>query len=148
MDIHLIDEFRRRTNASYDEARNYLEMYNGDLLEAIIAFERERTVGYQGHERTQRRTGAFLNGLIRAVQALFDIKVIVTDRNMKAFAVPIIILIVLGPVWHVLIPLAIVMLILGFRFNVKKESDPNINIENIVNNIRDKMNQNSSQGRP
>ncbi len=30
MDIHLIDEFRRRTNASYDEARMYLERFNGD----------------------------------------------------------------------------------------------------------------------
>ena len=40
MDIKLIDEFRRRTNASYEEARYYLERCNGDLIEAIVAFEK------------------------------------------------------------------------------------------------------------
>lgn len=45
MNFELIDEFRRRTNASYDEAKHYLERTNGDLLEAVIAYEREKT-GY------------------------------------------------------------------------------------------------------
>jgi hypothetical protein len=155
LDIHLIDEFRRRTNASYDEARSYLDMYNGDLLEAIIAFERERTgyqgrergyqgreqTGYQSRERAQAHAGGFLNGLIRVVQTLFDIKVVITDRNMRTFAIPVIILLILCPIWHIIIPMAIILLILGFRFSVSREYDPNINIESLVNNLKSKVNE-------
>jgi hypothetical protein len=45
--IEMVEEFRRRTNCSYDDAKYYLEKYNGDMLEAIIAFERGRNHGYQ-----------------------------------------------------------------------------------------------------
>ncbi len=31
MNIQLIDEFRRRTNASFEEAKYYIESFNGDL---------------------------------------------------------------------------------------------------------------------
>ena len=143
MDIHLIDEFRRRTNASYDEARHYLEMYNGDLLEAIIAFEREHT-GYGGQRRTRPHSNEFLNGIIRAVQALFDIKIIITDRSRKTYPIPIIIPLLLFPAWHIMIAVAVVMYFIGFRFNIHRAPDTNINIESIVNRIRNKINENKN----
>ena len=74
MNMNLIDEFRRRTNASYDQARYYLERFNWDLLEAIIAYEREN-ITYSKEYRTQHRSGRFVNWLIRTIQRLFDIKV-------------------------------------------------------------------------
>lgn len=139
MDIKLIDEFRRRTNANYDEAKYYLERYNGDLLEAIIAFEKERTgAGYQ--KRNDFRGGAnrLLNGLTRVVQKLIDIKLIIIDRTGKDFPVPLLLLLVLGPIWHILLLVAIVMLIMGYKFLFREISDPNVNVQNFVEKIKDK----------
>lgn len=138
MNIQMIDEFRRRTNASYDEARYYLERHNGDLLEAIIAFERERA-GYQNQAHAGPRSGSFVKGLIRALQKLFDIKLVITDKNHNTFPVPIIIPLVLFPVWHVIFLMAVVMMIMGFRFSFQEAPDANVNVESIVNKVKDKV---------
>jgi len=38
--LELIDEMRKRTNCSYQEAKELLEKHNGDIIEAIIEFEK------------------------------------------------------------------------------------------------------------
>jgi hypothetical protein len=138
MDIHLIDEFRRRTNASYDEAKYYLERFNGDLLEAIVAFERERT-GHFSRSRGHGGANRLLHGLMRFVQRLIDIKLIITDKNLKSYPVPLILLVVLGPVWHILVLAAILMMIMGYKFTFELIPDQNINVENIVEKIKNKV---------
>ncbi len=142
MNIQMIDEFRRRTNASYDEARYYLERHNGDLLEAIITFERERT-GYQNHQNAGPRSNGFVKGLLRVLQRLFDIKLVITDKNHKTFLLPIIVPVVLFPVWHVIILMAVVMMIMGFRFSFQEMPDNNVNVESIVNKVKDKVRESS-----
>lgn len=142
MNIQLIDEFRRRTNASYDEARFYLEKYNYDLLEAIIAFERERT-GYQNCRNTQPRSGNFGRSIMRGLQKLFDLRLVITDRNLKSFNIPVILPIVLFPIWHMLIPVALVMLFVGFRFSFQEMPDMNVNVESIVSKVKDKVKENT-----
>ncbi len=137
MNIQLIDEFRRRTNASYEEAKYYLERFNGDLLEAIVTFEKEKT-GHHNQNRIHVGASRFLYGLMRIVQKLIDIKLIITDKNFKAFHIPLIILIALGPVWHILVFAAIIMLIMGYKFTFQEIPDPNINVENIVERIKNK----------
>lgn len=138
MNIQLIDEFRRRTNATYDEARYYLERHNEDLLEAIVAFERERT-GYQGQSRAHGGANRFLSGVMRIVQRLIDIKMVITDKNYKSFPIPLLLLLVLGPIWHILVLVAILMLIMGYKFSFQEISDPNVNVANFVEKIKSKV---------
>jgi hypothetical protein len=143
MDIKLIDEFRRRTNANYDEAKYYLEKYNGDLLEAIIAFEKERT-GYQKRSNFHGGANRLLNGLVRVVQKLIDINLIIIDRTGRDFPVPLLLLLVLGPIWHILLLVAFVMLIMGYKFMFREIPDPNVNVQNFVEKIKDKARENNN----
>lgn len=145
MDIHLIDEFRRRTNASYDEARYYLERCNGDLLEAIVAFEKERTYGPR-QESARPKSGCCSNGFIKVIQTLFDIQLVITDKNTRNFNIPMIVLLLLFPVWHIAVIMAIAMLFMGFKFNFIREQNPSVNVESVVNNIKDKFNDSSRNG--
>ncbi|HHU89949.1 MAG TPA: hypothetical protein GXZ22_02695 [Clostridiaceae bacterium] len=143
MDIKLIDEFRRRTNASYEEARYYLERCNGDLIEAIVAFEKERAgAGFQKNRNFHGRANRLLNGLLRVVQKLIDIKIIIIDRTGKDFRIPLLLLLVLGPIWHILLLVAIVMLIMGFKFLIREISDPNVNVYDFVEKIKSKVREN------
>ncbi|HHY64134.1 MAG TPA: hypothetical protein GX501_03715, partial [Clostridiaceae bacterium] len=84
MNIQLIDEFRRRTNASYEEAKYYLERFNGDLLEAIVAYEREKT-GYYSRSRATGAANRLLHHIMRIIQKLVDIKLIITDKDSREF---------------------------------------------------------------
>ncbi|NLL68401.1 MAG: hypothetical protein GX236_12040 [Clostridiaceae bacterium] len=142
MDIKLIDEFRRRTNSNYDEAKYYLERYNGDLLEAIIAFEKERT-GYQKKGNFHGGSNRLLNGLVRVVQKLIDIKLVVIDRTGRDYMIPLLVLLVLGPIWHILLLVAFVMLIMGYKFLFREISDPNVSVQNFVERIKDKTRENN-----
>jgi hypothetical protein len=135
--IEMIDEFRRRTNSSYDDAKYYLERHNGDLLEAIIDFEKARSGGAGCSRKAQRANygGAFM----RFVQRLFDIKVMVTDRTERTLSIPIIFPLVMVPVWHILILLAIVLMIRGYRFSVREIRDDSFNVENIISRVKEKV---------
>lgn len=139
--IETIDEFRRRTNSSYDDARYFLEQHNGDLLESIIDFEKTRNNNYGNNNcgRQQGRPhGDFGGAIKRAVQKLLDIRIVVTDKTNRTVSVPILVPIVLCPLWHVMILLGIVMMIMGFKFGVKEIQDENLNVENIISRLRDK----------
>jgi len=137
MNIQLIDEFRRRTNASYEEAKYYLERFNGDLLEAIVAYEREKT-GYYSRSRATGAANRLLHHIMRIIQKLVDIKLIITDKDSREFPVPLFVLVLLGPVWHILVIAVIIMMIMGYRFSFREIPDPNFNVENIVEKVRNK----------
>jgi len=135
--IDMIDEFRRRTNSSYDDAKYYLERHNGDMLEAIIDFEKARSGG-AGYSREAKRAnygGAFM----RFVQRLFDIKLVITDKTDRTLGIPVIFPLLMMPVWHILILVAIGMMILGFKFNIREVKDDSFNVENIISRVKEKV---------
>ncbi|MCX7772998.1 MAG: hypothetical protein N2376_07800 [Clostridia bacterium] len=156
MNIQMIDEFRRRTNATYDEAKFYLERYHEDLLEAIIAFEKDRT-GYQQQKqntyqyqnrhdpKTERphHSGNFGRGVMRVLQRLIDLKLVITDKNLRSFPIPVIVPVVLFPVWHIIIIMAVAMMIMGFKFHIQEMPDPNVNVESMVSKMKDKVRESS-----
>ena len=150
MNMQLIDEFRRRTHSSYDEARYYLERYNGDLLEAIIAFEKDRSgKGYAGgHNHYRGRCNGTFNrlirGFLRVLQKLIDVKVVITDSNERTFRVPLLVPLVLFPVWYALIIVAIILYCMGFKISFQDMPDPNLNLNSVMDNIRNKMNDNGT----
>ena len=53
---------------------------------------------------------------------------------------PIILPLVLLPVWYILLILAVIMWVIGYRFTIKDIPDPNIDIETFINKIKNKSN--------
>lgn len=151
--IQMIDEFRRRTNSSYDDAKYFLERHNGDILEAIIAFEKTSKGHYgssearrndyrdytQDFRQSEPRRSAFGSGLMRFVQRLFDIKITITDRTERTMAIPVFFPLLMVPIWHILIIAAIAMMMMGFRFSIRESKDDNFNVETIVNRVKEKV---------
>ena len=43
--LEMVDQVRERTGASYEEAKTALESANGDVVDAIIAIERDERAG-------------------------------------------------------------------------------------------------------
>jgi hypothetical protein len=141
--IEMIDEFRRRTNCSYDDAKYYLEKYNGDMLEAIIAFERDRNRGY-GYRDERRYSGYSRRGagigrkILNALQRLLDIRIVIADNTGRTFNIPILFPLVLIPVWHILLLIALGMMLVGYRFSIREVHDGNYDLNSIISRIREK----------
>lgn len=135
-DIQKIDEFRKRTNSSYNDARYFLEKNNGELLDAIIDFENTINNSHKPRSRASGRRQAFGDGFIRFLQRLFDIRIVSMDRTGGMFSIPIILPILLIPCIHILIILAIIMVLLGYRFEIRDMKDTAINVQGTIDKIK------------
>ncbi|HOQ75787.1 MAG TPA: hypothetical protein PK369_04360 [Thermoclostridium sp.] len=145
--IEMVEEFRRRTNCSYDDAKYYLEKYNGDMLEAIVAFERDRNRGYQhqhaGHAygygyRYRRSRPDFGQRIMKIFQRLLDIRIVIADNSGRSFSIPILFPLILAPLWHVMILISVGMMILGYRFSIREMRDDNYDLNSIISRIRER----------
>ena len=99
--IEQIDEFRKRTNSSYSDAKYFLEKNNGNILDAIIDFE--RTKAGSASNQNNRQHNDMGERFADFLQKGFDTRVIVEDKETVLFSVPVILLIILIPLWLVVV---------------------------------------------
>ncbi|NLX63786.1 MAG: DUF4342 domain-containing protein [Clostridiaceae bacterium] len=133
-----IDEFRKRTHSSYEDARFFLEKNNGDILEAIIDFERTKTgkgYRYQNNKQKNDLGDKFADLLQKGI----DTKIVVEDKESVLFKVPIIILFLLLPLWAFVLIFVILLSTLGYKFSVREEKSQSTNINSIVKSINNKL---------
>ena len=136
--IEQIDEFRKRTHSSYEDAKFFLEKNNGDVLDAIIDFERTKTgKGYSRHNQKHRKDNG--DKFADILQKGFDTKLVVEDKESVLFKIPIIILLLLIPLWVFVLLFFILLSTLGYKFSIRDEKSSNINVNTIFNNINNKM---------
>lgn len=141
MTIEQIDEFRKRTHSSYEDAKYFLERNNGDVLDAIIDFERSKTGGRGGcdnrnHARRKEEYGRKFGDVL---QKGFDTRIFVEDRNSVLFNIPVVVLLLLIPFWFIVLVLFIFFAMLGYKVSVKDIKSPNVNVNDMFRNISDKM---------
>jgi len=148
--IEQIDEFRKRTNSSYEDAKYYLEKNNGDILEAIIDFERSKTgKSYHSYKHNnhkyyrdsccQDKNHEYGRKFSDLLQKGFDTKIYVEDKNTVLFSVPIIFLLLLIPLWFIVMVMFIFFAMLGYKISVRDEKSRNINVNDFFQNVTDKM---------
>ena len=88
--IELIDEMRKRTNCSYQEAKELLEKHNGDLIEAIIEFESSQPArSPHCHHHSKGSFGATIKKLFHKGSVS---RFIIEKNNETYLNVPVIIL--------------------------------------------------------
>ncbi|NLL68400.1 MAG: hypothetical protein GX236_12035 [Clostridiaceae bacterium] len=136
--IEQIDEFRKRTHSSYEDAKYFLEKNNGDVLDAIIDFERTKSNRVHSHQSKKQRDD-FGNRFADILQKGFDTKLVVEDKGSPLFAIPIILLILLLPIWVFILLFFILLTTLGYKLSIKDEKSQNVNVNSIFQNINNKM---------
>lgn len=136
--IEQIDEFRKRTHSSYEDAKYFLEKNNGDILDAIIEFERTKS---GSHKNTQhkKQQNDFGKGFSDILQKGFDTRIVVEDKGSTLFTIPVILLILLIPIWVFAFLFFALLVMLGYKVSIKDIKNENVNVHNIFQNINDKM---------
>lgn len=136
--IEQIDEFRKRTHSSYEDAKFFLEKNNGDILDAIIDFERTKT-GKGHNQRGHKHRNDYGDKFADILQKGFDAKIVVEDKESILFKIPVIILLLLIPLWVFVFLFFILLSTLGYKFSIRDEKSNNVNVNSIFQNINNKM---------
>ncbi|WP_425803107.1 DUF4342 domain-containing protein [Desulfitobacterium sp. Sab5] len=136
-----IDEMRKRTNCSYEEAKELLEKHNGDLLEAIVDFEKKH--GYQSRHESYQKPHKLGRRIKELIQKGFRIRVIIEKDKNVILNIPLNILIIAILVtmpffWLYLIGFVAIYL-MGYKIRLRKEEGLEVNIDEIVNGIGSKV---------
>ncbi|NLO98410.1 MAG: DUF4342 domain-containing protein [Peptococcaceae bacterium] len=147
--MELIDEMRRRTNCSYQEAKELLEKNNGDLIDAIIEFERRhgsdnhkhykhKAKGHWEHcesDHKQKAKSLLHKTLVTRVVIEKDQNIIL---NVSVLILLLAVLISMPVIW--IWPLAfIVLYCAGYKIRIKKETGDEVDLNNIVDDLGNKV---------
>lgn len=140
--IELIDEVRKRTNCSYQEAKELLEKHNGDLIDAIVDFEKK-----QGHRPKDSQKKESTTGFGQKAKNLIEkgfITRFVIEKEENTFlniSINILILavIITMPIFW-LYPVALIAVyLMGYRIRIRKEEGKDIDINEFVDGIGNKV---------
>lgn len=136
--IEQIDEFRKRTNSSYEDARYFLERHQGDVLEAIIDFEKTKA-SWRPPERKQNK-GEFGRKVAELLQKGFDLRMTVEDKAGKLlFTVPILLMLILMPAWPMMLFACLFLILLGYRLNFRDIKSTAVDVKDIFENLGTQM---------
>ncbi len=165
--LEKIEIIREKCGVSYEEARDALDANNGDVLDAIVALEREGKVkaphsaSYstysdssgsvspemvlaQSEYRENSKKNPFSEvweKFVKAVKQLFNSSLKMTfEVNRKGehlFDVPFIVLIIGLFIWGATIWLLLLGLFFGFRYHIKGASPITIDVNNIMDKAAD-----------
>jgi hypothetical protein len=137
-----IDEMRKRTNCSYQEAKELLEKNNEDLIEAIIEFENRH--GSQSREDRKNRQKAYQNtNHGRKAKAMlhkgFVTRLVIEKDQNIILNLPLIILILAVLISMPIIwiwPVAFIILYFaGYKIRIKKGAGGEVDINDIVDDF-------------
>ncbi|WP_243140731.1 DUF4342 domain-containing protein [Dehalobacter restrictus] len=138
-----IDEMRKRTNCSYQEAKELLEKYNGDLIDAIIAFEKMHGNNSNSNQKTCQKEQSFGKRVKALIQKSCVTRFIIEKDQNIILNIPIIILIVAVlitmPIIGLYVAAFILLYVMGYRIRIRKEKGQDVNINEFVDGIGSKV---------
>jgi NACalpha-BTF3-like transcription factor len=130
-----IDELRRRTNVSYEVAKEALEKCNDDLVEAIIYLEKQNMVK---PEQAAEQKNSFWDTVKRIIKKGNNTKLIIKKKENIILSVPVtaaVILTIIAP-YVTLIGLLIV-LFTGHRIKFEGKKGECTQVNEILNKVAD-----------
>jgi len=139
--IELIDEMRKRTNCSYQEAKELLEKHNGDIIEAIIEFEKSQPHRSRHCPHTKNSSfGATIKRLIHkgSVTRFIIEKNAETYLNIPIIILVLIVLITMPIFWFYLVLIA-ALYIMGYKIRIKKGAGQMVEINEIMDDLSNKV---------
>jgi len=151
--IEQIDEMRKRTNCSYQEAKELLEKNNGDLIDAIIEFEkkygsktRQEASGKQdasGRQENAGQKGRIGAKIKELIQKGFRTRFIIekdgeTVINLSINIMILLILITM-PAFFFYIAAFIILYILGYKVRIRQEKGKGLDVNEFIDGISGKV---------
>ena len=141
INMEQIDEMRKRTNCSYQEAKELLEKHNGDLIDAIVEFEKKHSQGSKSTSSSKKESG-FVTKVKDLVQKGFLTRFVIEKEKNTILNIPVNILIlaviITMPIFWLYPVLFILIYLMGYKIRIRKEGQE-VDINEIVDGIGSKV---------
>ncbi|UWG97081.1 DUF4342 domain-containing protein [Dehalobacter sp. DCM] len=142
--LEQIDEMRKRTNCSYSEAKDLLEKNNGDLISAIVEFEKKHGFKSNAHQKkAEKDTKSFGKKVRELIRKGFATRIIIEKAGSTFLNIPLNILIIAVlitlPIIWIDIAAFVVLYLMGYRIRVRKEQGEDVNVNEFVDEISSKV---------
>lgn len=140
--LEQVDQLRKRTNCSYEEAKVLLEKHNGNVLDAIVEFEKnkgQKSFGYE-EKSWKKQSGDFFKSFWEMIQKGFENNVVIEDRNGILINLPVnimILLIIIIP--PVTIPILLLLMVLGYKISIRKQKGEEIDLTSMMHDMAGKF---------
>lgn len=130
MNINLeqIDELRKRSNASYEEAKKALEESNGDMVEALIYLERERKTkhAYYDHENGFEN---FIRAVKKAIIKGNNTKFIIKKNEAVILSLPVTIVVIITIIApYITLGAIILALVTGYKIRLQGKNGEDMEV--------------------
>lgn len=141
--IEIIDEMRKRTNCSYQEAKELLEKHNGDLIDAIVDFEKNQGQRSKETKKQKENDSGFGQKVKNLVDKGFITRFVIekeenTFLNISINILVLAIIITMPIFW--LYPIALIIVyLMGYRIRIRKEEGKDIDINEFVDGIGNRV---------
>jgi len=135
--LEQVDQMRKRTNCSYEEAKFYLEKHNGNVLEAIVDFERTKNSTRNGSLNSPRHVSDFWQSMAALIRKGFEVRVVIEDKNNNMFInIPVnIMLLFVIFASYIVIPALLILMLLGYKLTIRKSHGEVVNISSLFQDV-------------
>ncbi|HEY8499394.1 MAG TPA: DUF4342 domain-containing protein [Clostridia bacterium] len=141
--LEQVDQLRKRTNCSYEEAKALLEKHDGNVLDAIVEFEKNKGRKNFGFDEKswKKHSGDFLKNVWEIIQKGFENNVVIEDKNnILLLNLPVNVMILLTIIIPlVIIPIMLLLMILGYKISIRKQKGEEINLTSMMNDMAAKF---------
>jgi hypothetical protein len=135
--IEQVDLLKKRANISYKEAKETLEMFNGDIVEALAYFEEQNKI----KPEISITSSSFFKKVKNIIKKSNKIRFIISKNNKTLINVPISIAMIVTIVGvHFVIPAIILALITGCKIKFEKDSGEGYAINNNIDKVSNAVN--------
>lgn len=135
INLELIDQVRARTNCTYEEAKIALEKHDTDVLKAIIELEKNNKNSKIKDEKS---------GLGSILQKGFKSRFVIYRKgktliDISITVVIIILILTLTSAFFPTVVILVVLLFMGYKFKIVKNTGENVEIEDLFDNFSNKV---------
>ncbi|MBO0524772.1 DUF4342 domain-containing protein [Clostridium botulinum] len=134
--LEQIDLLRKRANVSYEEAKEVLEKFDGDIIEALVYLEKNKKVNEDFCCESK-----FFNKIKMLIRKGNKTKVVVRKKEETVLKVPVNVVILCAALaFPVTIAATIIALVTKHTIRIEKNSGENSKVNDILNKVSTKVN--------
>lgn len=139
--IEQIDEMRNRTNCSYQEAKELLEKHDGDLIDAIVEFEKMH--GNKQKKTSSEKNRSFGKKVKELVHKGFINRFVIEKEENTILNIPVNVLIlaviITMPLIWIYPIIFIAIYLMGYKIRLRKEKGQEVDINEFMDEIGSKV---------
>lgn len=131
--MEMIDEVRRRANVSFTDAKEALEKFDGDLLEALVYLEKNRKFNSTKAEDKD----SFLDKIHAIIKKGNNIRFIIrkSERTVLNLSLTVSI-VILAFTFHISAIALVIALLMGYKFKFEKNGE-DMKVNETINRMQE-----------